>query len=166
MNSRIPFHSPLDVPSGAYPVSVSLTSKQSTREETADPVSMMTNGYVIRNEEEACWSVVYQETEVTGMEGTTTIISLFDDQVVRLKRVGSVQMNLVFREGSTHTSYMSTPYGMMDLNVVTSRAGGKLSEAGGRIELAYSLTFRKQDTVSTALELIAEPVVKEDSLLS
>ena len=45
----------------------------------------------------------YDETELTGMEGTKTTFSL-DRDVVMLTRSGAVNSQMVFQEGQQHSS--------------------------------------------------------------
>ena len=47
--------------------------------------------------------LTYQETALTGMEGTTTTFEVSGPQVI-LRRVGSVNSQMVFEEGLQHTS--------------------------------------------------------------
>ena len=52
----------------------------------------------------------YEESELTGMEGTTTTFELRGPQV-RLIRTGKVNSQMVFEEGRQHTSLYETPFG-------------------------------------------------------
>lgn len=52
--------------------------------------------------------LTYQETALTGMEGTTTTFEVSGPQVI-LRRVGSVNSQMVFEEGRQHTSLYETP---------------------------------------------------------
>ena len=58
----------------------------------------------------------YEESELTGMEGTTTVFQV-EPEKVTLLRLGSVQSEMVFEEGRRHMSLYSTPYGNMEIGV-------------------------------------------------
>ena len=45
------------------------------------------------------YTLKYEESELTGMEGTTTEITVSNTGVVSLTRKGTVNSNLVFEEG-------------------------------------------------------------------
>ena len=80
----------------------------------------------------------YRESELTGMEGTTTTFEVSGPQVI-LRRVGSVNSQMVFEEGRQHTSLYETPYGELSVDIQTSALRHNLSERGGLLEIKYSI---------------------------
>ena len=82
--------------------------------------------------------LTYQETALTGMEGTTTTFEVSGPQVI-LRRVGSVNSQMVFEEGRQHTSLYETPYGELSVDIQTSALRHNLSERGGLLEIKYSI---------------------------
>lgn len=83
-------------------------------------------------------TLTYQESELTGMEGTTTTFEVRGPQVI-LTRAGGVNSQMVFEEGQQHTSLYETPYGELSIDVQTSRLHHTLSEQGGKMEIHYSI---------------------------
>lgn len=63
-------------------------------------------------QDEAGYTLSYQESELTGLEGTMTTIQVEGEQVT-LMRVGEFNTQMVFREGRRHLSMYNTPYGAM-----------------------------------------------------
>ena len=98
---------------------------------------LMTEG-AMTLEEDGEITLTYQETELTGMEGTTTRFSIRDDTVV-LARTGMVNSQLVFQEGRRHFSMYNTPYGAMTIGVNTRHLLARLTDQGGDIEVDYSV---------------------------
>ena len=82
--------------------------------------------------------LTYQETALTGMEGTTTTFEVSGPQVI-LRRVGSVNSQMVFQEGRRHLSMYNTPYGAMAIGVNTRHLLADLSDKGGDIEIDYAI---------------------------
>ena len=80
----------------------------------------------------------YEESELTGMKGTTTAFSLRNGQVV-LTRTGTVNSRMVFEEGRQHTSLYETPFGELTVDIQTSRLRHNLTERGGIMEIRYSI---------------------------
>ena len=80
----------------------------------------------------------YRESELTGMEGTTTTFEVSGPQGI-LRRVGSVISQMVFEEGRQHTSLYETPYGELSVDIQTSRLLHNLTERGGLMEIKYSI---------------------------
>lgn len=82
--------------------------------------------------------LTYEESELTGMEGTTTTFEVRGPQVI-LTRAGGVNSQMVFEAGRQHTSLYETPYGELSIDVQTSCLRHTLSERGGLMEIHYSI---------------------------
>ena len=80
----------------------------------------------------------YEETALTGMEGTTTTFAVEGGRVT-LTRSGTVNSQMIFEEGRQHTSLYETPYGELAVDVQTSRLRHNLTERGGIMEIQYSI---------------------------
>lgn len=101
-----------------------------------DATELLTEGSMILTEEGI--TLCYQETALTGMEGTTTAFQVRGPQVL-LTRTGTVNSQMVFEEGRQHTSLYDTPYGELSVDIQTSRLRHNLSERGGIMEIRYSI---------------------------
>lgn len=83
--------------------------------------------------------VTYQETEVSGMEGTTTLLKIYSDYVV-LIRTGSVEQKMVFQLGHTHSGSYITPYGRFFITVITKELNVNITQDDlGKIEIHYDI---------------------------
>jgi len=82
--------------------------------------------------------LTYQETELTGMEGTITTFEVMGNRVT-LTRSGSVNSQMIFEEGKQHTSLYETPFGELPVDIQTSSLRHTLSERGGVMEIKYSI---------------------------
>lgn len=87
----------------------------------------------------------YQETELTGMEGTTTRFAIRDDTVV-LTRTGSVNSQMIFQRGRQHSSLYETPWGTMTVDISTSRLAHRINEHGGVLEIKYTIAVEHRVT--------------------
>lgn len=87
----------------------------------------------------------YEETELTGMEGTTTRFNIRGDTVV-LTREGRVSSQIIFRRGGRSTSLYETPWGTMPMDVATTSLHYRLSERGGVLEIKYTVALDHQVT--------------------
>ena len=95
-----------------------------------DVVELVTAGRLVR--EGSSYTLSYQESELTGLEGTLTTIQV-DGEQVTLMRVGEFNSQLVFQEGRRHFSMYNTPYGAMTIGVNTRHLLAQLTDQG-RIE--------------------------------
>ena len=82
--------------------------------------------------------ISYEESSLTGMEGTTTTFEVKGPQVI-LTRTGSVNSQMIFEEGQQHTSLYETPFGELSVDIQTSRLRHSLTERGGLLEIRYSI---------------------------
>ena len=87
--------------------------------------------------------VVYEETEISGMEGTTTTLKIEGTNRLSMQRYGNTTSKMVFEEGKRHISDYRTLYGDFKMEVVTSSLNIKLDVEGlkGSLELHYDLSI-------------------------
>ena len=96
--------------------------------------------------------LAYQESALTGLEGTTTTFEVRGPQVI-LSRTGSVNSQMVFEEGKQHTSLYETPFGELAIDVQTSRLRHSLTEQGGLMDLRYSISVEHSATGRNAFKI-------------
>lgn len=118
------------------PVLLSIRGEQYFDDIDPDATELVTEGTMELTE--AGMVLSYQETELTGMEGTTTIFEIKGPQVV-LTRTGKVNSQMIFEEGRQHTSLYETPFGELTVDIQTSALKHNLSQRGGVMEIKYSI---------------------------
>ena len=94
--------------------------------------------------------VEYDETEISGMEGTRTII-VIRDKSFELIREGSTETKMEFEYMKGSVSLYKTPYGVLEMETYTKKLDINMTENGGNITTAYTLTLEGQETVKTYL---------------
>lgn len=112
---------------------------QQTFADNSDPevIELVTEG-ILTPHEGGQYTVRYQESELTGLEGTQTTIQVAAGSVSIL-REGQVNSQMVFEEGRRHLTMYNTPYGTMAIGVNTRKMKVDLDETGGCIEIDYAL---------------------------
>ena len=118
------------------PVLLSIRGEQYFDDIDPDATELMTEGTMTLTEDGMV--LRYQETELTGMEGTTTTFEVKGPQVI-LTRSGAVNSQMIFEEGRRHTSLYETPYGELTVDIQTSALRHTLSQRGGVLEIRYSI---------------------------
>ena len=118
------------------PVTLFIRGEQYFDDVDPDATELMTEGTLERTE--AGLRLTYQETALTGMEGTTTTFEISGPQVT-LRRTGSVNSQMVFEEGRQHTSLYETPFGELSVDIQTRALRHNLTERGGLLEIKYSI---------------------------
>lgn len=118
-------------------VIISIKGKQLYAEGGPDEVELVTAG-TLKRDGSGGYTVSYQESELTGLEGTTTRLHIGKGRATLL-REGSVNSQMVFEEGRRHLSMYETPYGALSIGVSTKRMRSTLGESGGDVEIDYAI---------------------------
>jgi len=84
-------------------------------------------------------TIIYEESELTGMKGTTTKITVNKNGIITLHRSGTTNSCLVFEEGKKNISYYDTEAGAFSIAVFANYLEADINENGGSIEIDYAL---------------------------
>ena len=118
------------------PVMLSIRGEQYFDGIDPDAQELLTEGTMTLTEDGMV--LAYEETALTGMEGTTTRFQIRGPRVI-LTRSGTVNSQMVFEEGRQHTSLYETPFGELSVDIQTSVLKHNLTERGGLMEIKYSI---------------------------
>lgn len=117
-------------------VIITVSGSQSLDQGEQEDVELMTEG--MYEYEGGATRFAYEESEITGMEGTTTRFLCSPTEVV-ISRTGAVTSKMVFVEGRQNVFLYETPYGSATLGVDTHKITNKLGEHGGELNIDYTL---------------------------
>ena len=109
-----------------------------------DGIELATEGTMTIHDDGSI-ELVYQETELTGMEGTETRFTIEENRAV-LTRSGRMSSQMVFQIGVQHTSMYTTPWGNLLVDINTSKLSHKLGEHGGLLHIQYTIAVGHQVT--------------------
>ncbi len=88
--------------------------------------------------------MIYDESEFSGFPGCKTTLKLTGD-CIRMKRIGSevgFGMEFIFEKGKRFNSKYHTPYGNLDMEVLTNDVVNNLTEEGfGDINIDYHVSL-------------------------
>ena len=87
--------------------------------------------------------IVYNDSEGSGLEGTKTMLKVYDQYVV-LVRVGSVKCQQEFRLGVKSHSTYATPYVTMDMGILTQEIELAFDSMAKSIHIRYELEINGQ----------------------
>jgi uncharacterized beta-barrel protein YwiB (DUF1934 family) len=125
---------------GAFPVNknviISLKGTQSMDNQDANVLELVTEGRYYKKG--GTYYITYKESEVTGMDGTTTTLKV-SDGIVTLMRFGSVNSQFIFQKGQKHVSYYDTTYGAFTIGVFTNDLNINVGDEGGEIKVDYEI---------------------------
>ncbi|MGL4774445.1 MAG: DUF1934 domain-containing protein [Clostridium sp.] len=102
--------------------------------------------------EEDKFILEYDETEISGMEGTHTIITINEDTVL-LERVGNVITKMKFDVKEDDISLYNTPYGILELDIDTKELDINVNDNGGEVFIKYEMCVGDQQPLNTSLKI-------------
>ena len=90
------------------------------------------------------FSLSYEESELTGMEGTSSQLSflLSQPELVTMLRSGSVSTALVFEPNQRHFCIYKTPYMPFEVCVHTLKIDNRLMSENRTLDLDYIIEIR------------------------
>ena len=94
----------------------------------------------------------YEETELSGMEGTKTTM-LINKNSFELIRRGSTETQMIFDRNNQSMSLYKTPYGNMAITIDTKQMKIDVDENGGNIHIVYTLLIEDQQRIETDLNI-------------
>lgn len=118
--------------------------------EDADTIEVVSPGQYIKLDKG--YKAIYEETELSGMEGTTTTLTIRDEEVI-LEREGTTTTKMVFNEDEPSVSLYNTPYGMLEITVSTSDLYVDMDDDGGELKIEYDMAIAGQMPMNTSLTL-------------
>lgn len=127
---------------------ISICSTQDIGEK--EKIEVVTVGEFSINGDE--FIATYDETEISGMEGTKTTLKIKGDKVV-LHREGTTSTKMEFEKDNTQVALYNTPYGMLELKTSTKELDLDVNEKGGNISIKYHLIAGGQEPIKTNLDM-------------
>lgn len=118
-------------------VIISIQGRQAFEDQEPEVIELVTEGQLAPDGEDG-YTLSYQESELTGLEGTLTTFQIEPERVTLL-RMGEVNSQMVFEQGRRHLSMYNTPYGALAVGISTRKMRAQLSPSGGSIEIDYAL---------------------------
>ncbi len=119
-------------------VVLSIRGRQRYMDQEPEIIELVTEGTM-----ELCnggWEIVYQESELTGLEGVTTMFRVEPGKVI-LRRTGKLSSEMVFQEGVVHESLYQMAFGALMISVKATSVFFDIVPDGGVIDLVYDISI-------------------------
>ena len=124
-------------------VMVRIKSMQVSREAGSDEMEFVTEAKLYKRN--GALYLLYEESEFSGMPGCRTRLRLRDDEV-QMKRFGEgagIGNELRFKKGSRYTGLYETPFGPIEMEVLTKDVASTISEEGtGQVDIDYEVSLK------------------------
>ena len=118
-------------------VIISIKGVQTVEDGEPEVIELVTEGKLM-DYGDAGYALSYQESEITGLEGTLTTFQV-EPGCITLMRMGEFNSQMVFQLGRRHFSMYNTPYGALSIGVNTKKMHSSLGPDGGDIEIGYAI---------------------------
>ena len=124
------------------PVVLSLRGTQRYADQEPEVIELVTEGTM--EWKDGGWDISYEESELTGLEGVTTVFRVEPGKVI-LTRTGKLYSQMVFQEGVAHDSLYQMPFGALMLRVTATFVFFDLVPDGGVIDLSYNIEIENSE---------------------
>ena len=106
--------------------------------------------------------IMYKESELTGMEGSTTTLKI-EDEKITMMRSGSYPSHMVFEKGRKHIGVFKTETGPLTVGISARDIQNKIDDNGGSLTIDYAIEI---DYMLTGENLFRVDVEAPRSVLS
>lgn len=127
---------------------ISVSSKQ--KGAVDDAIEVITPGVFFKEEDK--FVVCYEETEISGMDGTTTTLEIYKDYFI-LIREGTTNSKMKFSSKNSDVILYNTPHGALELSFSVHNVEINLNEDGGTIFANYDISIEGQQAINTAINV-------------
>ena len=127
-----------------------ITVDSAVLNEEEDMISVVTPGDFYEIEDG--FKVEYNETKISGMEGTKTTIIIRKNSF-DLIREGTTETKMEFENNQRTVALYKTPYGVLDVKINTKKLDINVKEDGGTINTMYILEIGDQTALKTNLTI-------------
>ena len=138
-------------------ITIKIIGRRYNGEEMEDELEFVSDGTMF--DRNGAKYIVYDESEFSGFPGCKTSLKLTKDSV-RMRRIGAeaesngFNMEMTFEKGKRITSIYETPYGSINMEVMTTSITNNLSPDGfGKVTVGYDVSLQGLDEERNEIEL-------------
>ena len=137
------------------PVVLSLRGTQRYADQEPEVIELVTEGTM--EWKDGGWDISYEESELTGLEGVTTVFRVEPGKVV-LTRTGKLRSQMIFQKGVIHESLYQMDFGTLMIAVCAQFLYFDITPEGGMIDLVYNIDIENNacGTVDYHLDIRAK----------
>lgn len=135
-------------------VIISIRSRQDFAGCEPDQIDLVTAGRLYHRAGK--YYISYEESELTGMEGTRTTLKL-EGRKITMTRVGTHPSQMLFDEHKRHVGLYHTGVGALTISTHTSRVVNTVGEEGGEISIDYTIEIDSNLAGTNRFEMEIRP---------
>jgi uncharacterized beta-barrel protein YwiB (DUF1934 family) len=132
-------------------VVIKLKAKISESSGDSDSLEISSLGFSEKGE--GFWTFEYDESDLTGLEGSKTKLTVFDNKVF-MNRNNIGGSNMEFQTNKRFVTEYATPYGLLKLEILTRYIDVNLDDLGkGNIKITYDMSIKGMTETLNELEI-------------
>ena len=124
-------------------IMLKIIGKQLARDMEEVQMEFITEGQIYQKNDTLY--LEYEESEFSGMPGCKTVLEFIGDEI-KMCRYGygtGFDSEIEFREGKRYKGYYETPYGSIEMEVLTNEIENNLSKDGkGSVNIDYDIILK------------------------
>lgn len=133
---------------------IKITGVQGFMQSDAETIELVTDGVYCRSEDG--YQVYYVESEVTGLQGTSTTVDITPESIT-VERKGMLNSKMQFREGKKDRFLYDTRYGAATMELETRKVKARFDDFGGELRIDYVVnmehTVASRNTLNMSVKL-------------
>ena len=136
------------------PVMLSIRGQQTYMDQEPDVIELVTEGTLEYTD--GGWDIRYEETELTGLQGVTTLFRVENDRII-LDRSGKLNSKMIFQKNVRHDSLYQMEFGALLISVCAKHIAVQLDQYGGIVDLVYSIEIEQNTAGEVDYHLTIAP---------
>ena len=132
-------------------VLIEIKSTQETENDRA-VVEMTTVGQL--GFEDGCYTIIYNESEDSGMQGSITTLKVSGENSVVLSRRGAYNSHMIIEKGARHLCHYETPYGGIMMGVSAEYITSTLNGGGGNLSFKYDVDINSSLATRNEIDIL------------
>lgn len=136
------------------PVMLSIRGQQTYMDQDPDVIELVTEGTLEYTD--GGWDIRYEETELTGLQGVTTLFRVENDRII-LDRSGKLNSKMIFQKNVRHDSLYQMEFGALLISVCAKHIAVQLDQYGGIVDLVYSIEIEQNTAGEVDYHLTIAP---------
>lgn len=115
-------------------VMITLNTKQSDGV-NSEQIEIITKGKY--NKFDGGYIISYDESEATGFDGSSTVLTATQSNKIEIQRKGTSQSQIIIEKANKHHCHYGTPYGAFMIGVTAKEIESELNDNGGDLFFKY-----------------------------
>ena len=120
-------------------IKIKVVGSQSRYSKKEEKIELLTDASFDKKDD--CYIIIYDESDLTGMEGSKTKLKAEKDKLIMTK-FGTVSSNIEFIVGKRYNTGYLTSLGLIDMEILTTKYETLITDEGvGNIDIEYKVNL-------------------------